>query len=202
SPSEKVSSRPLIVRIGRTVDRRRGKSRFLGAEHQGSATTAAGRLVIGGRFASIRGTQGNDNLFRNGVVEHLHVPVGHGHWRPAGVWAAPPVIRIKVHFILHDLEGEQVPTEPARVKAIAGARNGTRGRAAYPEDGVLILGATDAHAGVVPNVGHGDRVVVATICASVGQSEIAGAPIAVHLGRHRLGADHNGIGGTVGNLGD
>src|SRR5262249_62135602 len=116
------------------------------------------------------------------------------------VRAAPAVIRVKVQGVLLELEGAGEPTEPARVKAKPGARNGAGGRAAYPEDGVLILGATDAHAGVLPYVGHGDRVVVGSPGGSVGHPEVAAPPGAVHLGSHCLGADQNGVGGAIGNM--
>src|SRR5262249_7547569 len=101
---------------------------------------------------------------------------------------------------LHEPEGAGEPTDPARVHAELGARNGTGGIAADPEDGVLILGATDAHAGVCPDVGHGDRVVVGSPVGSVGHLEVAASPAAVHLGSQCLGADHNGVGGAIGNL--
>src|SRR5207244_6640579 len=99
-------------------------------------------------------------------------------------------------------EGAGEPTEPARVKAELGAGNGTGGLAADPEDGVLILGATDAHAGVCPDVGHGDRVVVGAHLGSVGYRDVAGSPVVVHVGIQCLGADHNGVGGAIGHIGD
>src|SRR5262249_20625874 len=125
----------------------------------------------------------------------------HRRRRTPAVRAAPAVIRVKVRGVLHELEGAGEPTDPARVKAKPGARNGTGGVAAYPEDGVLILGATDAHAGVLPDVGHGDRVVVGSPGGSVGHREVAAPPVVVHLRSQCLGADHNGVGGAIGDTG-
>src|SRR5262245_53016517 len=148
-----------MVRIGSTLELIVAEGSRASA-HRGSATTSAGGLEVRDYFPSRGGTQGDHDLRRNPVRDGSDASVSHRRPRTPGVRAAAAVIRVKVRGGLHELEGAGEPTEPARVKAKPGARNGTGGRAADPEDGVLILGTTDAHAGVLPYVGHGDRVVV------------------------------------------
>src|SRR5262249_45494866 len=101
---------------------------------------------------------------------------------------------------LHEPEGAGEPTDPARVHAELGARNGTGGIAADPEDGVLILGATDAHAGVCPDVGHGDRVVVGSPVRSVRHLAVSASPAAGHVGGKCMDAAHSDVGGAIGSL--
>src|SRR5262249_54843596 len=153
SPRQKVSTSRLMVRIGSTLELIVEEGSRASA-HRGSATTSAGELVVvRDYFPSRGGTQGDHGLRRNRVRYESDASVSHRRRRTPAVRAAPAVIRVKVRGVPHELEGAGEPTEPARVKAKPGARNGTGGVAADPEDGVLILGATDAHTGVIPYVG-------------------------------------------------
>src|SRR5262245_6382426 len=191
-----------MVRIGSTLELivEEGSR---ASTHRGSATMSVrGLLVARDYFPSRGGTQGDHGLRRSRVRDRSDASVSHRRRRTPGVRAAPAVIRVKVQGVLHELEGAGEPTEPARVKAETGARNGTGGFAADPEDGVLILGATDAHAGVIPYVGTGDRVVVSSPGGSVGHLEVAASSIVAHLGSQCLGADHNGVGSAIGNTGN
>src|SRR5262249_55239818 len=150
SPRQKVSTSRLMVRIGSTLELivEEGSR---ASTHRGSATMSAGGLEVArDYFPSRGGTQGDHDLRRNRGRDRSDASVSHRGRRAPGVRAAPAVIRVRVRGVLHDLEGAGEPAEPARVKAKTGARNGAGSPAADPEDGVLGLGATDAHAGVCP----------------------------------------------------